>query len=117
MRPWKRWILSLLPILAVAVSGCAPHQIYRTDYSLCVSDVPETECEAHALQEYRGGANPEQGYRLHFVEFDDQGQVFDRQQMRAVMDSLFELASPEDQDLLMVVFVLVAIVAIVLVLR
>lgn len=105
MRPRKHWWLALMPMVALAVSACAPHQIYRTDYSLCVSDDPETDCQVHALQEYRSGAHPDQGYRLHFVEFDDQGQVFDRKQMRAVMDSLFELASPEDQDLLMVVFV------------
>ena len=105
MKPARLRTLLLVLFAAVAVSACAPHQVYRTDYSLCVSDTPETECEIHALQANRASANPEQGYVLGFIEFDDQGQLFDRRQMRAVLDHLFELASPEDQDLLMVVFV------------
>lgn len=105
MKRSKLWALLLVLSAAFAVSACAPHQIYRTDYSLCVSDEPETECEIHALQANRDVANPEQGYVLGFIEFDDQGQLFDRRQMRAVLDRVFELASPEDQDLLMVVFV------------
>ena len=105
MKPSKLRALLLVLFVAVALSACAPHQIYRTDYSLCVSDKPETKCETHSLQEYRDVANPDQGYVLDFVEFDDQGQLFDRRQMRKVLDHLFELASPEDENLLMVVFV------------
>jgi hypothetical protein len=59
----------------------------------------------HALQEYKDATHPEQGYVLGFVEFDDQGQLFDRAQMRKVTDHLFELAAPEDEDLLIMVFV------------
>ncbi|MGB5464932.1 MAG: esterase [Sedimenticolaceae bacterium] len=105
MRRSKVWTLLLVLFAALAVSACAPHKIYRTDYSLCVSDDPETECASHALQANRDTANPDKDYVLALIEFDDQGQLFDRRQMRAVLDHLFELASPEDQDLLMVVFV------------
>ena len=51
-------IRSLILFAALAVSACVPHQIYRTDYSLCVSENPETQCHTHALQEYRDVANP-----------------------------------------------------------
>lgn len=105
MKPSKLRTPLLVLFAAIAVSACAPHQIYRTDYSLCVSDKPETKCGSHALQAYRNVANPEQDYVLNFVEFDDQGQLFDRRQMRKVLDHLFELASPEDENLLIVVFV------------
>ena len=41
-------------------------------------------------------------YLLGFVEFDDQGQIWDRKQMWAVIDSLN--AEAAEKDLLMVVF-------------
>lgn len=100
-------LLALLLVLltALLVSACAPHKMYRTDYSLCVSDEPETACKLNALQEYRDAENSEQSYVLGFIEFDDQGQVFDRHQMHKVLEYLNELASREDESMLTVVFV------------
>jgi pimeloyl-ACP methyl ester carboxylesterase len=98
----------LLPLALVALlllSACAPHTLYRSSYERCVSAQPETDCSTNALQEYRP-ANPEEpGYLLGFIELDDQGELFDRAQMTAVVNAVFEEAAPEDKDLLMVVFV------------
>ncbi len=90
-------------ILLMALVGCAPHKIYRTNYSLCTSSDPVTECQEHALQEYDNPAEPDDGYFLGFIEFDDQGQIFDRAQMWAVLDYLNGKVGSD--DLLMIVFV------------
>jgi pimeloyl-ACP methyl ester carboxylesterase len=85
------------------LSACAPHKIYRQELALCTSSTPEAECESNALQEYQDAAQPDKTYLLGFIEFDDQGQIFDRRQMDAVVRTLYERSASE--DLLMVVFV------------
>lgn len=95
---------TLAIFLAVLVSGCAPLQQHRTDYAMCDSATaaPSAECERHALQHVNTGGAAGADYLLGFVEFDDQGLLFDRRQMQAVVDRLNEEAGR--QDLLMVVF-------------
>jgi pimeloyl-ACP methyl ester carboxylesterase len=90
----------LLPAVLVA---CAPHTQYRTDYTLCVNSSNNFTplCEKSALQEFplaKAGS-----YQLHFVELDDQGQIWDRRQMWAVLDKISTQAA--QQDVLMLVFV------------
>ena len=96
---------SLLAVLIVAASllGCTPHKIYQSDLNLCESASPQTECKQSVLQKYVNPAEPEKEYLLGFIEFDDQGQLFNRQQMRVVLDELNKEAS--SKDLLMIVFV------------
>ena len=91
-------------LFALAVSGCAPLQQYRTNYEPCVSNTPDPseECLPHALQEYRFSTDADQGFLLGFVEFDDQGLLFDRNQLKAVVDRLYQEAATK--DLLIVVF-------------
>ncbi len=94
----------LVAFTGVLVLGaCAPHKVYRQELALCTSVTPETQCQAAALQEYRDPEQPDKAYLLGFIEFDDQGQVFDRAQMGAVLKTLYERSASE--DLLMVVFV------------
>lgn len=90
-----------LALLVVLLTGCAKHQLYRDDLSLCPAAEPEQACTRHALQQQTAGDTP--AYLLGFVEFDDQGQLFSRRQMRAVTDQLNKLAG--QHDLLMVAFV------------
>jgi hypothetical protein len=85
------------------LAGCTSHQLYRTDTAVCTSSQPELECRQSALQEFVDPARPDAGYLLGFIEFDDQGQLFQRTQMRAVINELNMAAA--SQDLLMVVFV------------
>ena len=99
-----RLLIVLLALIALVLMGCAPHQIYRSDIQdNCVSRMPERDCQMNALQQYEDPAQPDAAYWLGFIEFDDQGQLFDRRQMRAVIDHLYKQAAT--QDLLMVVFV------------
>lgn len=90
---------------AVALSACAPLQQYRTNYEPCVShtSLASGKCESHALQQYQDAFDSERGYTLGFIEFDDQGLLFDRKQMNAVLDEINAKAS--EQDLLIVAFV------------
>lgn len=90
-------------LLLLLISGCTPFAQYRTEYDLCTNPegVLSTACEKHALQEVPAGEGAK--YLLGFVEFDDQGLLWDRRQMRAILDRL-EVESAS-HDLLMVAFV------------
>lgn len=97
------FILALL-----TVTACAPHMKYRTVHpDVCDSPKPEPtpECEAHALQQLPTSPNPDSSssYLLGFIEFDDQGQLWDRKQMDDVLENL--QTEGGKRDLLMVVFV------------
>jgi hypothetical protein len=102
MRILGKWITAVL-VIAFVFSGCTPHKLYRTETEICVSSKPDLECKKMALQEMKDPAHPDASYLLGFIEFDDQGQVFEREQMDAVINTLNEQAA--SQDLLMVVFV------------
>src|SRR3569623_292943 len=96
-RPLAGLLASLM-----ALSACAPFTQYRTDYQLC-DDLTlgfAKECETHSLQQLPAADGA--SYLLGFVEFDDQGQIWDRKQMWAVIDKLN--AEAAEKDLLMVVF-------------
>ena len=89
--------------LVFGLTACAPLIQYRTEVKICVSPTspPSPVCEAHALQQLPGKGGTD--YLLGFVEFDDQGQLWDRKQMWAVLDKLS--AEVARKDMLIVVFV------------
>jgi len=96
--------ISLAGLLGLSLAACTPLMQYRTDYAVCATNIPvSASCEQHALQRVSDPDNASPGYLLGFVEFDDQGQLFDRKQMQSVVDQL-NMAAAKD-DLLMVVFV------------
>ena len=100
--PLARLLITFLVVMA-AVPACAPFQQYRTEYEVCVSEKlpPPSECETHALQQLPAGGDAD--FLLGFIEFDDQGQLWDRKQMWAVLDRF--TAETASKDVLMVVFV------------
>ncbi|MCQ8103031.1 esterase [Methylomonas sp. SURF-2] len=87
-------------LAAGLLSGCASNEIYRGDYTLC-SVTPGNPCEQNSLHLYNDGAANE--YTLGFVEIDDQGQMRDRKQMQALLDTLYQKAAKE--SILLTVFV------------
>jgi len=89
--------------MVVSLSACISHQRYRTESGLCVSANPLEECSQHTLQVFESPEAIDEKYHLGFVEFDDQGQLWDRGQLQEVIGQVNTLAA--DQDLLMVVFV------------
>lgn len=98
---FPRFAGSLVMVLVIA--GCAGNVAYRTEYKPCVSTQPVTECPANSLEEYSDPADPALAYTLGFIEFDDQGQLYDRRQMQALLDYLYRIAGVD--NLLMTVFV------------
>jgi len=93
------WLSALMTL------GCTPLVQYRTNYEPCSSADPAHECVDRAIQHFMPAAStvPGDGYWLGFVEFDDQGQLFDRRQMYAVLGQI-ALQSAKD-DSIVVVFV------------
>jgi hypothetical protein len=99
----RRLARSLAMALLVCLCGCAQFIQYRSDYTLCTRSgaQPAAQCDGHALQEVSGQDGT--AYLLGFIEFDDQGQLWDRKQMASVLDKLN--ADAATRDLLLVVFV------------
>lgn len=100
----QAWKLAVAVLAVFCVSACAPFQMYRTVYpEVCVSPTqkPSPECEAHTLQQLPTADGNR--YLLGFIEFDDQGQLWDRRQMSDVVGKL--AGETGTKELLMVVFV------------
>jgi hypothetical protein len=88
--------------MAFRLPGLAPLVQYRTDYNPCVSTDPGRDCTHRAIQEWPAGAATP-GFLLHLVELDDQGQLFDRGQLDAVLAHIRHVSATH--DFLAVVFV------------
>ena len=95
--------LAFIIAIVLSLSACISHQRYRTESGLCISANPLDECAQHSLQVFQSPNAIDEKYHLGFVEFDDQGQLWDREQLREVIGQVNTLAA--NQDLLMVVFV------------
>lgn len=90
----KNYILLIATLLSVLfLTGCAQNAAYRTDYQPCVY-VQSGDCAKHAIQHHAPGRPDE--YYLSFIEFDDQGQLWEREQMRKVLDSYLPIAGVDD---------------------
>jgi hypothetical protein len=101
----KFYKVAFAPALIVVVTlwGCTPFKQYRTEYGLCINPTAalSQQCETHAVQEL--GTADGARYLLGFIEFDDQGQLWHRKQMDAVVDKL--LTEAASKDLLITIFV------------
>lgn len=101
--PMIRTAITLLAGAALVLTACAPHQIYRADPAACSGPDPEQTCAKSSLATYRDPTNPAGEYTLGFIEFDDQGELWSRSQMRTVIDAAAAATAVQDQ--LLVVFV------------
>ena len=90
------FLLTLLLLL----TACSSNSIYRSDYKVCNYNA-SGDCSKHALQVHALDKTDE--YRLAFIEFDDQGQLRDREQMDAVLTEYQQLSSFD--DVLLITFV------------
>jgi len=88
--------------MAFRLPGLTPLVQYRTEYEPCVSTDPGRECVHRAIQEWPAGADTP-GFLLTIVELDDQGQLFDRGQLDAVLAHVRTVSLA--RDFLAVVFV------------
>ncbi|MCP1487861.1 hypothetical protein J3D48_004174 [Pseudomonas fluorescens] len=88
-------------LVLLFISGCTFHQQWRDETQVCVIDRSEDgsdQCERAQLQKRQGPGE----YTIGYVEFNDQGELFSRQQMNDVLGALQEKAGRG--DVLMVVF-------------
>lgn len=87
-------------VLILFLNGCAQDSAYRPQLTLCEYS-QAGDCASHAVQQY--GKAQDDEYFLSFIEYDDQGQVRDRNQMQAVLGQYREIAGQE--DVLLITFV------------
>lgn len=87
--PFKTALLAIL----LALTGCAGDKAYRPDLTACEMSGSAAQCARNAILIHPGQTD---GYRLGFVEFDDQGQVRDRGQLDAVLKYFESIAGKED---------------------
>jgi pimeloyl-ACP methyl ester carboxylesterase len=100
--------LALLGVYCAALSGCAPFAMYRSDPNTCTGgdeSILNAKCKKSAVQVLQPVSSDEPGYVLGFIEFDDQGQMWSREQMRAVLEGVDAETSGGSTDCLMVAFV------------
>jgi len=89
----------------ISLGGCTSLVQYRTQYLPCQPDGNNRGCANSAIEVHPQTGADEPGFSLSFIEFDDQGQLFDRAQMFAVLKHIDQTASQKGQDILLVVFV------------
>lgn len=90
-----------LVVLLSALSACSGNTSYRGNIQTTCIAQQETDCADSALQHHAPKQADE--YHLGFVEFDDQGQLRDPGQLKAVLDGFYPIAGTH--DVLIVVFV------------
>ena len=79
--------------LSVLLGACAHNKIYRGELNNCISDSLDN-CENHAIAHYF--PNTDKEFHLGFIEYDDQGQLRDRGQMRKVLDAYSIITGTDD---------------------
>jgi len=99
---------AVLIVLILGLAGCAPFDWYRQKTEVCPrtdAAALASECRQHAVQVLEPKTADDPGYSLGFIEFDDQGQLWSRNQMTAVLNSVSEVAFRDASDFLLVVYV------------
>jgi hypothetical protein len=97
--------VTLILILSSLLTGCIANKQYRTEYPSAEGDVciykPDDNCaeSSFARSNDLGGS-----YDLGFIEFDDQGYLFDREQKSAVMDRIRKIVA-SNNNVIMLTFI------------
>ena len=96
----KHSLFMLTSLFLLMFTGCAQNSPFRTDYQSCVY-TQSGDCKDHAIQHHTQNQSDE--YYLSFIEFDDQGQLWDREQLHKVLSSYQSIAGVN--DVLLVAFI------------
>jgi hypothetical protein len=89
----KKCLVLVVLSLSILLGACAHNKIYHSELNNCISDSLDN-CENHAIAQYF--PNTDKEFHLGFVEFDDQGQLRDREQMKAVLDTYSQISGSGD---------------------
>ncbi len=90
-----RWIITLFIVLAT--TSCVSLKQYRTSYTPCTVKPKESVCKKASLEQH-------DDYLLGFVEFDDQGWFWQREEMTAIINTL-QSREYLDSGVIMLVYV------------
>ena len=91
-------------VIITFLANCTAHKQYRTKIdNLCRRSILDSSKSCNDYAKEINSSNDGWSYMLGFIEFDDQGQLWDRDQMKSVVDWLS--SESEKKDLLIVVFV------------
>jgi len=96
----KKCLVLIVLSLSALLGACAHNEIYYSELSNCISDSLDN-CENHAVTQYF--PNTDKEFHLGFIEFDDQGQLRDREQMNVVFDTYLPISVSD--DVILTVFV------------
>ncbi len=89
----KKCLVLVVLSLSALLGACAHNKIYHSELSNCISDSLDN-CEDYAVTQYF--PNTDKEFHLGFIEFDDQGQLRDREQMNVVLDTYSQISSSDD---------------------
>ena len=97
--------LVFLTALALSAAGCQPNAPIRDQTSACTPPPNDNgdSCGSYSLEEHRLQNHPDQSFLLGFVEFDDQGRPYIRDQITMLFNRI-ELEA-QYRDLCIVIFV------------
>lgn len=93
--------VTVIILALIALSGCTFHKQWRDENQVCLMDESKNgndKCQGAQLQKFQGTGE----YTVGYVEFNDQGELFSREQMNNVLSALQDKAGRN--DVLMVVF-------------
>lgn len=93
-------LFTVLLLSALALPACTQNSAYRTNYQPCVHN-QSSDCADRAVQHHAPGQPSE--YLLSFIEFDDQGQLWHRDQLHKMLDNYRPIAGVD--DVLLVTFI------------
>ena len=96
----KKYLVLIVLSLSVLLGACAHNKIYRSESGNCISESLDN-CENYAIAHYFPTTSKE--FHLGFIEYDDQGQLRDREQMNVVLDTYSQISGSD--DVVVVVFV------------
>ncbi len=97
---YKKLLAFVVLILSVLLGACAHNEIYRGELNKCISDALDN-CEKNAIAHHF--PNTDKEFHLGFIEYDDQGQLRDREQMKKVLDTYSVITGTD--DVIVIVFV------------
>ncbi len=106
----NRWISNILCLCLLYTlplfASCTHNKAYRTNTQLCTSNGEKTiidQCATNSVQAFVANDAGKGSYMLGFIEFDDQGQIQDYQQVVAVQALLQNITRQEDAIVLVFV--------------
>ena len=97
---YKKYLVLIVLSLSALLGACAHNKIYRDELGNCISESLDN-CENHVIAHYFPNTSKE--FHLGFIEYDDQGQIRDREQMKKVFDTYSTI--PGSDDVVVIVFV------------